>query len=428
MSLDHTHDPAASSWVEGADGHREFPVQNLPLCLFSKDSGVPVAGVAIGDHVLDLAAAHAAGLLSGFDKAFGELLGERLNELLALGREARRGLRHAVFALLTDRAAATRVQPHLHAMAETALHLPCAIGDYTDFYAGIHHARRVGSLFRPDNPLLPNYRHVPIGYHGRASSVVISGTAIRRPSGQLAGPEGPEFQPTGRLDHELELGIWLGPGNALGAPIPIGRAADHIAGYCLLNDWSARDIQAWEYQPLGPFLAKNFATTVSPFIITPEALAPFRAPAMPRGTEDPAPLPYLSDPADQAQGGLDLIVEACLSTAAMRAAGVPDTRISSGTARDLWWTPAQMVAHHSSNGCNLMPGDLLGTGTISGEAVEAAGSLLELTQGGKQPLTLPTGETRTFLEAGDCVRLAARAEREGFATIGFGPCVGLVLG
>ena len=427
MSLDATHDPAARSWVPGADGHPDFPVQNLPLCLFSIDGGIPRAGTAIGDHVLDLAGLMAAGLLPGLHEAVAELLQERLNELLALGREVRVALRHALFGLLTDPGAAPYVRPHLRPLADVTLHVPCEVGDYTDFYAGIHHARRVGALFRPDNPLLPNYRHVPIGYHGRASSVVISGTPIRRPSGQLAGADGPRFAPSERLDHELELGIWVGPGNDLGEPIPIATAADHIAGFCLLNDWSARDIQAWEYLPLGPFLAKSFATSVSPFIVTPEALAPFRCPAMARASDDPAPLPYLLDPADQQAGGLDLAVEAHLWTAAMRQAGMAPVRISRGTARELWWTPAQMLAHHASNGCNLRPGDLLGTGTISGEAADSAGSLLELTEGGKRPLALPTGETRTFLEAGDRVILSARAARDG-RHLGFGSCTGEILG
>ncbi len=427
MSLDATHDPSARSWVPGADGHPDFPVTNLPLCLFSVDGCIPRAGVAIGDQVADLPALLAAGLLASLDEAVGELLQERLNEFLALGRDARVALRHALFALLTDPAARPHVAPHLRPMADVSFHVPCEIGDYTDFYAGIHHARRVGALFRPDTPLLPNYRHVPIGYHGRASSVVISGTPVRRPMGQLAGPDGPVFAPSARLDHELELGIWVGPGNALGTPVPVGEAADHIAGFCLLNDWSARDIQAWEYQPLGPFLAKNFATTVSPFLVTPEALAPFRAPAMARGAEDPAPLPYLLDPADQREGGLDLVVEAHLDTAAMRAAGLPPVRISRGTARDLWWTPAQMLAHHASGGCNLRPGDLLGSGTISGEAADSAGSLLELTEGGRRPLSLPGGETRIFLADGDRVTLVARAKRDGLR-LGFGACAGEVVG
>jgi fumarylacetoacetase len=428
LSLDETHDPAARSWVEGADGHPEFPVQNLPFCLFDADGTGARAGVAIGDHVLDLAGAHGAGLLPAFDEAFGELLADRLNELFALGADARVAIRHRLFELLTDRAAEGHVIRHLVPMADARFHVPFAVGDYTDFYAGIHHATRVGKLFRPDNPLLPNYRHVPIGYHGRASSIVISGTSVRRPSGQLAGPERPRFAPTARLDHELELGIWVGSGNPLGEPVPVGEAGTHIAGYCLLNDWSARDIQAWEYQPLGPFLAKNFATTVSPFVVTPEALAPFRAAAMARAPDDPMPLPYLDDPADRKAGALDLVVEAWLSTARMRAEGLPELRLSVGTTRDLWWTPAQLLAHHTSGGCNLLAGDLLGTGTISGPEPASGGSLLELTDGGKSPITLPTGETRSFLEAGDRLRIAARGEREGFRAIGFGPCVGEIRG
>ncbi|WP_194744883.1 fumarylacetoacetase [Thermaurantiacus tibetensis] len=427
MSLDATHDPAARSWVPGADGHPDFPVTNLPFCLFAVADGRPRAGVAIGDRVADLPGLLADGLLPGVDEALEELLHDRLNELMALGREARTRLRHALFALFTDPAAEPHATPRLHPIAGVRLLLPCEVGDYTDFYAGIHHARRVGALFRPDSPLLPNYRHVPIAYHGRASSVVVSGTPVRRPMGQIPGPDGPRFAPSERLDHELELGIWIGPGNALGEPVSIAEAADHIAGYCLLNDWSARDIQAWEYQPLGPFLAKNFATTVSPFVVTPEALAPFRAPAMARGADDPAPLPYLLDAGDQREGGLDLVVEAHLETTAMRKAGLPPARISRGSSRDLWWTPAQMVAHHTSGGCNLRPGDLFGTGTISGEEGDSAGSLLELTEGGRRPLVLPTGETRTFLEAGDRVMLTARAERGGLR-LGFGACTGEVVG
>jgi fumarylacetoacetase len=425
--LDETHDPSARSWVPGADGHPDFPVQNLPFCLFSAGALVPRAGVAIGDQVLDLVGLHGAGLLPLLSDAASDILVERLNELMALGSETRRTLRRALFALLTDPKAEAAVSRHLFSSRSVSFHVPFAVGDYTDFYAGIHHATRVGKLFRPDNPLLPNYRHVPIGYHGRASSIIVSGTPVRRPSGQLAGPDGPRFAPTQRLDHELELGIWVGTGNPIGEPVPISDAADHIAGYCLLNDWSARDIQAWEYQPLGPFLAKNFATTVSPFVVTPEALAPFRCPAMPRGPDDPRPLPYLLDETDAEAGGLDLVVEAFLSTAAMRAAGMPELRLSRGTTRDLWWTPAQLLAHHASGGCNLLPGDLLGTGTISGTEASAGGSLLELTEGGSRPIALPTGETRTFLEAGDRLRIAARGEREGFAAIGFGACVGEIL-
>lgn len=426
--IDETHAPDARSWVAGANGHPDFPVQNLPLCLFSALGLRPRAGVAIGDMVADLAALAEAGLLGPLDEALGELLADELNGLLALGADMRRQLRQALFGLFTDLGAARHAGPFLLPLADVTLHLPCSIGDYTDFYAGIHHATRVGKLFRPDNPLLPNYRHVPIGYHGRASSVVLSGTPVRRPHGQLAGAQGPRFAPTERLDHELELGIWVGPGNALGTPIPISEAADHIAGYCLLNDWSARDIQAWEYQPLGPFLAKNFATTISAFVVTPEALAPFRAPAMARGPDDPAPLPYLFDPDDQQAGALDLVVEAFLETAAMRARGLAPHRLSTGTTRDLWWTPAQLLAHHASNGCNLMPGDLLGTGTISGADPASGGSLLELTEGGRHPIALPSGETRSFLEAGDRLSLSARASRAGFASIGLGACSGEIVG
>ncbi|MGL6043889.1 MAG: fumarylacetoacetase, partial [Sandaracinobacteroides sp.] len=353
---------------------------------------------------------------------------ERLNELLALGPEVRRNLRHALFACLTDAGQETAVRPFLVDSAMAELHLPCEIGDYTDFYAGIHHATRVGKLFRPDNPLLPNYRHVPIGYHGRASSVVSTGTPVKRPMGQLAGPDGPQFAPTARLDLELELGVWIGPGNSLGSPIPIADAEAHIAGFCLLNDWSARDIQAWEYQPLGPFLAKNFLTTVSPWIITPEALAPFRCSAFARGRDEPAPLPYLNDTADQARGGLELQLGIWLQTRAMRDAGLPEARLSGGSSNALYWTVAQMVAHHTSGGCNLMAGDLFGTGTISGETDGSEGSLLELTEGGRKPVTLPGGETRTFLQDGDSLRISAEARRSGYATIGFGDCSGQIIG
>lgn len=427
MMLDETHDAEARCWVASADTSADFPVQNLPFCLFSTGDLGPRAGVAVGESLIDLGAfLFSSG--SDADSVLAELCAGSLNALLAAGAEVRVALRRRLFAILTDSTRRGELEPFLVPIAEAELHVPCDIGDYTDFYAGIHHATRVGKLFRPDNPLLPNYRHVPIGYHGRASSVVVSGTPIRRPSGQIAGPEGPRFQPSSRLDHEYELGIWVGPGNLLGQPIPIGEAAEHIAGFTLLNDWSARDIQAWEYQPLGPFLAKSFATTVSPFVITPEALAPFRSAAFPRKGDAPAPLPYLSDPHDQAEGGLALMLETWLSSALMREQGMDEVRIATSSAANLYWTPAQMVAHHSSNGCNLRPGDLIGTGTISGEQPDEAGSLLELTEGGTRPITLPTGETRTFLQAGDRLRLAARAERPGFRSIGFGPCTGEVIG
>lgn len=424
---DHTHDAAARCWVTGADGHPNFPVQNLPLALFSDGGMNPRAGIAIGDWLLDLPAVIEAGLLPDCDH-LADILHEQLNELLALGPDARRQMRHALFALLTDPARADAAMPFLVPMDRADLHLPCAVGDYTDFYAGIHHALKVGSLFRPDNPLLPNYRHVPIGYHGRASSVVLSGTPVVRPSGQLAGPDGPRFAPSARLDLELELGVWLSGGNALGAPVPMPEAASQIAGFCLLNDWSARDIQAWEYQPLGPFLAKNFLTTVSPFIISPEALAPFRRPAFARGEGEPQPLDYLLDADDQAHGGLALDLGVWLQTAAMREAGNAEVAISRSDSAALYWTVAQMVAHHTSGGCNLRAGDLFGTGTISGSDRGSEGSLLEMTDGGKIPLTLPNGESRTFLQDGDRLRISARGVRDGFASIGFGDCSGEVRG
>jgi len=426
QTIDETHDIKARSWVDGADGHPSFPVQNLPFGLFSDGDSGPRAGVAIGNFVFDLAGAVDSGLLPEFEMV-GHVARERLNELLALGAEVRQGLRKALFTLFTDASRKVAASPFLIPIDHAELHLPCEIGDYTDFYAGIHHATRVGKLFRPDNPLLPNYRHVPIGYHGRASSVVLSGTPVARPSGQLPGGDGPRFGPSERLDLELELGVWIGPGNSLGSPIPIADADAHIAGFCLLNDWSARDIQAWEYQPLGPFLAKNFLTTISPWIVTPEALAPFRGPAYPRGTDEPGPLPYLSDATDQTHGGLALSLGVWLQTAQMREKGIAEIRLSGGSSDALYWTVAQMVSHHTVGGCNLRSGDLFGTGTISGEADGAEGSLLELTSGGKNPITLPTGETRTFLQSGDRLRISADAKREGFATIGFGDCTGEVI-
>ena len=320
-------------------------------------------------------------------------------------------------------------RPHLlHRAGDCMMYLPAHVGDYTDFYAGIHHAEAVGKQFRPDAPLLPNYKWVPIGYHGRASSLRPSGSEVRRPNGQRkpSADIDPSFGPSRNLDYELELGIWVGIGNALGTSIPINEAADHIAGFGLLNDWSARDIQGWEYQPLGPFLAKSFCTTISPWIVTPEALAPFRAPQPPRPAGDPAPMPYLHDPVDQAVGALELELEVLLITPEMRKQGLAPHRLSIGSALSLYWTPAQLLAHHASNGCNLNPGDLMGTGTISALGNDGSGSMLEITQGGRAPITLPSGEERRFLEDGDEVILCARARRDGAAPIGFGPCRGVV--
>jgi fumarylacetoacetase len=428
---DATHDPGRRSWVASAGRHPDFPIQNLPLGIFSPPGGAPRAGIAIGDEILDLAGAAAAGLLAAeAGRAAVAASAPALNGLLALGAGPRRALRARLFELLIEGAPEqAEVAPLLYRAADCAMHLPVTIGDYTDFYAGIHHATNVGRLFRPDNPLLPNYKWLPIGYHGRASTVQPSGTPVRRPSGQRKRPDepAPSFGPCRNLDYELELGIWIGPGNEPGSPIPIGHAAAHVAGYCLLNDWSARDLQSWEYQPLGPFLAKSFATTVSPWIVTPEALAPFRTaqPARPDG--DPAPLDYLLDEADQEAGALDIELEVLLLTQRMRAGRREPHRLSVGSTRDLYWTVAQMVAHHTSNGCSLRPGDLFGSGTISAPTQGGYGSLLEITRGGREPVALPDGEMRTFLEDGDEIVLRARARREGAAPIGFGECRAVVL-
>ncbi|WP_068092096.1 fumarylacetoacetase [Novosphingobium rosa] len=418
FTIDETHDPARCSWVPGADGHSEFPVQNLPFGIIScRDKGKRPA-VAIGDHALDLLAI--ADLQPA--KVHQASQASTLNALFALDADVRRDLRHALSGLLSDPQHRGRIEPALIPMADCTLHLPFAIGDYTDFYVGLNHATNVGKLFRPDNPLLPNYKHVPIAYHGRASSIRPSGVDVRRPKGQRKAPDAaaPIFAPTARLDYELELGLWIGQGNQLGEPIPMANAAQHIAGLCLLNDWSARDVQAWEYQPLGPFLAKNFHSTVSPWVVTMEALAPFRIaqPARPEG--DPAPLPYLWDEQDQRAGQFSLDLQVAIRTQAMRDQGLPEFALSRSASSDMYWTMAQMVAHHTSGGCDLYTGDLLGSGTISGAAREASGSLLELSQGGGVPIDLPGGEQRCFLEDGDEVILTAHAHREGFVSIGFG--------
>jgi fumarylacetoacetase len=431
-TTDATHDAKRRSWVESANGHPDFPIQNLPLGVFvPPGGGAARGGVAIGESILDLAAAHEAGLFAGEAARAAEAAsGPALNEFFALGAGPRSALRARLSHLLAlgsvDR---PRVEPCLHRAADCAMQLPARIGDYTDFYAGIHHATNTGRQFRPDNPLLPNYKYVPISYHGRASSVVPSGAPVRRPNGQRkpANETTPSFGPSRNLDYELELGIWMGPGNALGEPIPIREAGARIAGFCLLNDWSARDIQGWEYQPLGPFLAKSFCTTISPWVVTPEALAPFRTAQPPRPEGDPAPLDYLLDAADQREGGLDLELEVLFTTPGLREKGLPPHRLALSNAVHLYWTVAQLIAHHASNGCNLRPGDLFGTGTISAPGEEGFGSLLETTQGGRRSLQLASGETRRFLEDGDEVILRAHARRDGFATIGLGECRGTIL-
>ncbi|OYU32956.1 MAG: fumarylacetoacetase [Comamonadaceae bacterium PBBC2] len=418
VMLDATHDLETQSWVASANAPDcDFPIQNLPFGRFRRSPAEPwQIGVAIGDQVLDL---HAAGLIDHFD----------MHRLMAMPVAARRALRKTLWEGLK---AGSALQPLWQAALlpqnTVELGLPCEVGDYTDFYTGIHHATTVGKLFRPDNPLLPNYKWVPIGYHGRASSIGTSGHSVRRPCGQTLKPgaEIPALTATQRLDYELELAIWVGQGNALGEPVPLDEAEDHVWGVSLLNDWSARDFQAWEYQPLGPFLAKNFATTTSPWVVSLDALAPFRAPfTRPEG--DPQPLPYLDGAHNRAAGAFDVVLEVWLQTPAMAAAGHAGHLLSSSNFLDAYWTLAQLVTHHTVNGCNLRPGDVLGTGTLSGPAPEQGGSMLELSAGGKQPISLPNGETRTFLQDGDTVILKAHAQRAGARRIGLGECRGTIV-
>ncbi|MFZ5936088.1 fumarylacetoacetase [Pseudomonas sp. HS6-2] len=421
----------ARSWVEHANGHSDFPLQNLPLGIFSRPGEALRCGVAIGDAILDLEAALALGLFAGQAKVAVEATrGGALNGFFALGRDARVALRERLLELLGEHSEHQAVlKSALYPASECQLHLPAKVGDYTDFYVGIQHATNVGKLFRPDNPLLPNYKYVPIGYHGRASTLRPSGTEVRRPQGQTlpAGHTEPTFGPCARLDYELELGIWIGQGNDMGQAIPIAEAEQHLAGLCLLNDWSARDIQAWEYQPLGPFLSKSFITTISPWVVTAEALEPFRCaqPARPEG--DPQPLPYLLDQRDQANGAFDIELEVLLLTERMREQGLPAQRLALSNTLNMYWTVAQLIAHHSVNGCQLQPGDLFGSGTLSGATPDAYGSLLETTVGGKQPVELASGEIRKFLEDGDEIILRARCKREGVASIGFGECRGKII-
>ena len=449
LAPDLTHDPRARSFVQSANAESanaagcDFPIQNLPFGAFTnqQSAGARLC-VAIGDQVFDLATAAELGLLRGegseaavSDEAEGGILAAVcqepcLNSLMGLGPERWRQLRRILFELLgEDSPRRAEAASCLLPRREVTMVLPVQIGNYTDFYASVHHAANVGALFRPENPLLPNYKWVPIGYHGRASSIVPSGAGVRRPCGQLKSPSenAPGFAPCRRLDYELEVGALVGVGNEMGEPIPIAQAAQHLFGLCLVNDWSARDIQAWEYQPLGPFLSKSFATSLSPWVVTAEALAPFRVPASARPAGDPQPLPYLQDAEDRQRGGFDVTAEVYLQSAAMRQSGCPPHRISRGNVGDLYWTFAQMLAHHTSNGCDLRPGDLLASGTVSGADPSARGCLLEMTRGGAEPILLPNGERRTFLEDGDEVRMRAWCQRERAARIGFGECVGVVL-
>ncbi|MFT3777835.1 MAG: fumarylacetoacetase [Ottowia sp.] len=431
--LNETHDPGLTSWVASANGGQsDFPVQNLPFAVFRRKGSQQAwrGGVAIGDQIVDMAAAVQAGVFTG-DAAepAREAAQPTLNDLMGMSPQRLSSLRKALSkALQTGSASQAALQACLVPQAEAEYTLPCRIGDYTDFYTSVHHATNIGKQFRPDNPLLPNYKWVPIGYHGRSSSIGVSGQAFKRPRGQVKPPdaEQPVLRPSARMDIELELGVFVGQANALGDCVPIDQAESHIFGLVLFNDWSARDIQPWEYQPLGPFLAKNFASTISPWIVTMEALAPFRAPfAHPEG--DPQPLPYLSSAANSAEGGLDIQLEALIETPKLRAAKAPPARMTLTNYRHAYWTAAQMVAHHTVNGCNLQPGDLLGTGTLSGPTLDSACALIELTTGGKNPLQLPNGEQRTWLEDGDSVILRGWCEKPGAARIGFGECVGTVL-
>jgi len=431
--LNETHELSLTSWVESANsGHSDFPIQNLPFAVFRRAGSDEAfrGGVAIGDQVVDMAALAGAGLFTGdAQKGLEACAADELNAFMGMGKEIWSALRLALSrALRSGAAEEAQLKAMLIAQADVEYKLPCRIGDYTDFYTSVYHATAVGSLFRPDNPLLPNYKWVPIGYHGRSSSIDVSGQCFPRPQGQTKAPDAaePSFGPCKRLDYELEMGIYVGPANELGAPIEIGAAEDHIFGLCIFNDWSARDIQAWEYQPLGPFLAKNFASTVSPWIVTNEALAPYRI-EWTRDENDPQPLPYLSSEQNSAAGGYDVDMEVLLQTEQMREAGQPAERLSVSSFKYSYWTAAQMLTHHTVNGCNMQPGDFFGSGTQSGPVHEEAGSLLELTVGGKQTITLSNGETRKFLEDGDAVVMRGWCQRDGAARIGFGDCVGTVL-
>ena len=431
--LDETHDPRARSWLASANGADcEFPIQNLPFAVFRRGDSAEEfrGGVAIGDQIVDLAALAKLGVFAA-QAAEGILAGGRpsLNSLMQLGPTVWSAVRRALFGGLREGSSLqTSLRSCLVAQRDAQYSVPAHIGDYTDFYTSIHHATAVGRMMRPDNPLLPNYRWIPIGYHGRSSSIGVSGQTFRRPRGQRLPPGAaqPVVGPSLRLDYELELGVFVGVGNPPGTPIPMADAEAHIFGICLLNDWSARDLQAWEYQPLGPFLAKNFATTISPWIVTLQALAPFRVPFLrPEGA--PPPLPYLNSSWNRDAGAIDVRLDALIQSAAMRERHEPPHRLSSTSFRHAYWTIAQLVAHHTVNGCDLRAGDLLGTGTQSGPTPGEAGSLLELSAGGSRPIQISRDESRTFLEDGDSVIFRGWCETPGMARIGFGDAQGRVL-
>jgi fumarylacetoacetase len=431
-ALDFTHDPTRRSWVSSArDKATAFPLQNLPFGAYRRAGETEARiGVAIGEEIVDLVGLLDVGLLNDeAARAANACRGGSLNALMALGRGPVRALRARLSELLAEEGSSFAGRERLLvAMADARMTLPATIGDYTDFYASVHHATNVGSMFRPDNPLLPNYKWIPVGYHGRASSIVISGTPIARPCGQTMADDAtaPVFGPTRSFDYELEVGVFVGAGNDMGTTVALARAEEHMFGVCLVNDWSARDLQKWEYQPLGPFLAKNFATTISPWVVTMDALAPYRVPASERPASDPQPLPHLAYGAEHAPGGIALSLEVSLCSARMREEGIAPHRISQGDFAQMYWTLGQMLTHHASNGCNLRPGDLLASGTVSGPRKENRGCLLELTWRGTEPLTLPSGEQRRFLQDGDEIVLTGWCEREGRVRIGLGECRGTV--
>ena len=441
FELDFTHDPKRNSWVESAnDPKTDFPIQNLPLGLFETEGGSPRIGIGIGDQILDAISIVEAEAISDSQTA-ATLRLKSLKGLMSLSKKQRVELRHALSNVLAADSDIDRSKLTLVSMAESTMRLPCEPRDFTDFYASVYHATNVGSMFRPDNPLLPNYKHIPIGYHGRASSIIASGQPVQRPIGQKPPTDSsgnPDFGPSERLDYEFEVGFFVAQGNELGSSFPIDQAEDHIFGMVLVNDWSARDLQKWEYQPLGPFLAKSFATSVSSWIVTMEALAPFRCPAFKRVDGDPQPLPYLNDEQNTQSGGVRIQLEASLTTAQMRKQGDAPFRLSKTTSDNIYWTIAQMLTHHSSNGCNMQPGDLLASGTVSGPTKGERGCLLELTWNGdlddprpgndRTPLQLPSGEKRTFLADGDEVIFSGHCESETHRRIGFGVCRGTVHG
>jgi fumarylacetoacetase len=431
--LNETHNPALLSWVESANSENcDFPIQNLPFASFKREGSEESyrGGVAIGDQVLDLQALFTHNVFDGDAQSALELCCQpQLNAFMAMGKRYWSALRNALsLSLAQGSALEAQVSQCLISQADVEYSLPCQIGDYTDFYTSIHHATSVGRKFRPDNPLLPNYKWVPIGYHGRSSSIEVSGCDFKRPKGQTKAPTAtePSFGACKRLDYELEVGIFIGNGNDLGEPISIENADDHVFGICLFNDWSARDIQGWEYQPLGPFLSKSFASTISPWIVTSEALAPYRS-QWTRDLADPQPMPYLESEQNREQGSLDLNLQVLIATGTMQEAKQAPVQLSQSNFKDSYWTVAQMVAHHTVNGCNLRSGDMFGSGTQSGPNPEEAGSMLELSNAGSEPITLPNGETRTFLEDGDCVTMKGWCKKDGAARIGFGEVSATIL-